>query len=226
MRKIILVLLAVGLLFSLVSGCTNQEKLQESLDYGYKQGKAEGYDIGFTAGLASTPQDINIAYRDGYKAGENVGYDRGYEAGYAEGEDKGYERGEDLGYERGYENGYQNGFWAGEEEASAAYHTIAEDSYYQGYTEGYADGFEAKSSTVPTNLGFVGGVNSDIYHYPWCVWAQQIYPQNEIWFDSVEDAKAHGYRPCKVCKPPGSVEANYDPWEELEAVERFKELFK
>ncbi len=179
-KRLSLFVALILLLPAILIGC--QGYTQEELDATFQQ----GYDTGFDAGLASTPQDINAAYRDGYN--------EGYEIGYVEGEDK--------GYESGYEIGYQNGFWAGEEEASAAYHTIAEDSYYQGYTEGYADGFEAKSSTVPTTLGFVGSVNSDIYHYPWCVWAQQIYPQNEIWFDSVEDAQAHGYRACKVCNPP------------------------
>ena len=49
---------------------------------------------------------------------------------------------------------------------------------------------------------YVGSVNSDIYHYPNCRWAKKIKPENEIWFDSAKDAKIHGYRPCKVCKPP------------------------
>ena len=49
---------------------------------------------------------------------------------------------------------------------------------------------------------YIGSVNSNIYHYPSCEWAKRIYPQNEIWFSSVADAKAHGYRACKVCKPP------------------------
>lgn len=49
---------------------------------------------------------------------------------------------------------------------------------------------------------YVGSINSNIYHYPDCRYAQRIKPENEIWFSSPEDAKAHGYRPCKVCKPP------------------------
>lgn len=50
---------------------------------------------------------------------------------------------------------------------------------------------------------YVGSVNSNIYHYPSCEWAKKIYPENEIWFSSVADAKAHGYRACRVCEPPG-----------------------
>jgi len=65
------------------------------------------------------------------------------------------------------------------------------------------------STSVPTQSSsssatgqFVGSVNSNKYHYPSCPWAQKISPQNEIWFSSSEDARAHGYVPCKVCKPP------------------------
>lgn len=57
---------------------------------------------------------------------------------------------------------------------------------------------------------YVGSVNSNIYHYPSCVWARRINPENEIWFDSVADAKMHGYRPCKVCKPPSNPANNPD----------------
>ena len=52
-------------------------------------------------------------------------------------------------------------------------------------------------------LQFVGSVNSKIYHYPNCGHAKKIKSYNEIWFSSVQDAQNHGYRSCKVCKPPG-----------------------
>lgn len=56
---------------------------------------------------------------------------------------------------------------------------------------------------VPAAEGtFVGSINSDVYHYPTCTYAQRIYPENQIWFSSSEDARANGYRPCKVCRPP------------------------
>jgi hypothetical protein len=48
---------------------------------------------------------------------------------------------------------------------------------------------------------YVGSINSDKYHYPSCRWAKKIKPENEIWFKDKEDARAHGYVPCKVCKP-------------------------
>ncbi|NIO20573.1 MAG: nuclease, partial [Candidatus Aenigmarchaeota archaeon] len=35
-----------------------------------------------------------------------------------------------------------------------------------------------------------------------CYWAKKIKSYNEIWFSSSKDARAHGYRSCKVCRPP------------------------
>lgn len=64
---------------------------------------------------------------------------------------------------------------------------------------------EVKPGPAPIVSGekkFVGSIKSNKYHYPWCKWAKKISPQNEIWFSSSEDARAHGYVPCKVCNPP------------------------
>ncbi len=49
---------------------------------------------------------------------------------------------------------------------------------------------------------FVGSIKSDKYHYPSCSAAKKIKPDNEIWFSSSEDARAHGYVPCGLCHPP------------------------
>lgn len=49
---------------------------------------------------------------------------------------------------------------------------------------------------------FVGSIKSDKYHYPSCSAAKRIKPENEIWFSSSEDARAHGYVPCGICHPP------------------------
>jgi methylphosphotriester-DNA--protein-cysteine methyltransferase len=49
---------------------------------------------------------------------------------------------------------------------------------------------------------FVGSTKSNKYHYPSCRWAEKILPENEIWFSSSEDARAHGYVACGVCHPP------------------------
>ena len=48
---------------------------------------------------------------------------------------------------------------------------------------------------------YVGSIDSDKYHYPSCRFAEKILPENEIWFDSEEDARSQEYVPCGVCKP-------------------------
>ena len=49
---------------------------------------------------------------------------------------------------------------------------------------------------------FWASKNSNKYHYPDCRWAQKIKSSNLIKFKTPEEAKAAGYVPCKVCKPP------------------------
>ncbi len=66
-------------------------------------------------------------------------------------------------------------------------------------------GFWANSPQTPADktIGlYVGSINSNKYHYPNCIWAKEIKPENRIWFNSVAEAKATGYVPCKVCQPP------------------------
>lgn len=59
----------------------------------------------------------------------------------------------------------------------------------------------SSASAVKKSGTYVGSVKSDKYHYPTCRHAKDINLGNEIWFDSVDEAKAKGYVPCKVCKP-------------------------
>lgn len=73
----------------------------------------------------------------------------------------------------------------------------------QRVAEEYGLGLWTVPQPMPAAEGvFVGSVNSDVYHYPTCTYAQRIYPENLISFSSSDDARAHGYRPCKVCRPP------------------------
>jgi competence protein ComEC len=57
-------------------------------------------------------------------------------------------------------------------------------------------------TSEPAAGAFVGSVKSEKYHYPSCRYAESIVPENQIWFDSVQDAKNQGYSPCGVCRPP------------------------
>jgi hypothetical protein len=52
---------------------------------------------------------------------------------------------------------------------------------------------------------FVGSVNSNVYHYPWCFEAKKILAKNLVIFPTVADACAAGYRPCEECKPPACL---------------------
>lgn len=47
----------------------------------------------------------------------------------------------------------------------------------------------------------VGSKNSDIYHLPDCPFAQRISESNRITFDSADEARWSGYRPCSTCNP-------------------------
>jgi micrococcal nuclease len=75
---------------------------------------------------------------------------------------------------------------------------------YSGFNAGGSYYGSAGSSSVGSagTGSFVGSARSDKYHYPSCEWAQKISPSNEVWFSSPQDARASGYVPCKVCRPP------------------------
>lgn len=48
---------------------------------------------------------------------------------------------------------------------------------------------------------FMGSITSKKYHRLDCRYALKIKPENCIYFQSVEDAEAQSYLPCKVCNP-------------------------
>lgn len=64
-----------------------------------------------------------------------------------------------------------------------------------------SDSKEEVISDKKTEGKFVGSTESDKYHYPTCRWAEKILKENEIWFNTVEEAKNVGYKPCGVCNP-------------------------
>jgi hypothetical protein len=65
----------------------------------------------------------------------------------------------------------------------------------------------ALPTTPPANLQsytgpFVGSINSNVYHYPWCFDAKNILPKNLVIFATLADACAAGYRPSENCNTP------------------------
>jgi len=58
-----------------------------------------------------------------------------------------------------------------------------------------------ETTTQPTTQGnFVGSVNSDKYHYPWCPGALRIKDENKRWFATRQEAEKTGYTPAQNCK--------------------------
>ncbi|MGO8763259.1 MAG: Ada metal-binding domain-containing protein [Desulfobaccales bacterium] len=64
--------------------------------------------------------------------------------------------------------------------------------------------FLATSVGLALDYKYVGSKNSNKYHCPTCRSAQKIRPDNLVTFKSAQEAKAAGYVPCKVCKPPAT----------------------
>lgn len=60
---------------------------------------------------------------------------------------------------------------------------------------------ENEASERKTTGKYVGSIDSDKFHYPTCRWAEKILKENEIWFDTIDEAKLQGYDACGVCKP-------------------------
>lgn len=58
-----------------------------------------------------------------------------------------------------------------------------------------------EKSDIKKEGKYVGSIDSDKFHNPNCRWAKKIKQENEIWFDTIEEAKKQGYKPCGVCKP-------------------------
>jgi endonuclease YncB( thermonuclease family) len=60
---------------------------------------------------------------------------------------------------------------------------------------------EGKNKTSIWKNSLHRNINSKIFHYPWCPYAQQMSEKNKVYFSSREEAVNSGYRPCEVCKP-------------------------
>ena len=88
---------------------------------------------------------------------------------------------------------YVNDFTAIQEQAQKA-----QVGVWEGYTSGKTE-TESKP-TVKTSGKFVGSILSDKYHTPNCRFAKKIEKENEIWFDTTDEATKAGYAACGVCQ--------------------------
>jgi len=87
--------------------------------------------------------------------------------------------------------------------SSPATSSVASNTASSSSSSGSSSSKSSSSSSESASGYFVGSVNSDVYHYSSCASAKRIKSANLISFNSVQDAKNAGYRPCKVCNPPG-----------------------
>lgn len=55
---------------------------------------------------------------------------------------------------------------------------------------------------LPESEGYVGSINSDKYHLKYCKHVASIAEHNLIEFETVDEAEAAGYVPCKTCLAP------------------------
>ena len=60
-----------------------------------------------------------------------------------------------------------------------------------------------QSSSAVGNVGgsYLANLDTKVYHYPSCTWAQKILPENRRWFSSPNEARSEEYRPCEKCNP-------------------------
>jgi len=56
--------------------------------------------------------------------------------------------------------------------------------------------------SVSQTIQLVGDSATHVYHLQSCRYVPKISPSHLVYFNSAAEAKAAGYRPCKVCNPP------------------------
>lgn len=115
-----------------------------------------------------TEDQKELAYQDGYSAGEAEGEKTGYSKGYSAGETAGYTKGRAEGEAAGYESGYSAGKTDGYAEGEAAGQTAGYQSgYAAGKTDGTAEGYAAgKADEQDATDGVIDGSISGDYENP------------------------------------------------------------
>lgn len=60
---------------------------------------------------------------------------------------------------------------------------------------------EGQGATNGAQQGaYVASKTGSVYHLPWCSGAKRIKEENKVWFATVQEAEAAGYRPASNCK--------------------------
>ena len=182
MKKLIALLLAIVMLFSLV-GCS-AGYTEEDLTAAKEEAYEDGYNDAQNAHECEySEMDVEDAYHEGYADAESEheceydwddideARDEGYDEGYNEGHDDGYYGGYDTGYADGYSDGYADG----------------EDS---GYT---ASSYSTDYSSSYTTMVYIPRTGSKYHSNSACSGMKN--PSHV----SLDDAIAWGYTACKNC---------------------------
>jgi methylphosphotriester-DNA--protein-cysteine methyltransferase len=48
---------------------------------------------------------------------------------------------------------------------------------------------------------FIGNLVLGIFHLEDCHWVDTISVKNRVGFNTAADARAHGFKPCRICSP-------------------------
>jgi len=62
-------------------------------------------------------------------------------------------------------------------------------------------GISGKQKSGSGAYRYVGNKNSKVFHHSNCRYVEKIDEGNKVFFNTREEAKEQGYRPCKICKP-------------------------
>ena len=61
-------------------------------------------------------------------------------------------------------------------------------------------GSTTKESSVPTDGPVIGKKSGKKYYFPWCGTVKRIKPENQIHFNSIQEARKSGFLPGGNCK--------------------------
>lgn len=153
------------------------------------------YEDGYSEGRSVQESSDASLYADGYAAGlaDQEKKDAGlYDAAHADGYQSGYAAGKDEGYNAGYHKGY----WEGYADAGERSDPGTGDSHGSRSVGGQSDGGPREDPVADT---YIGNKTSKKFHLPTCSYLPD--KDNQVTFDSRDEAIAAGYKPCGHCNP-------------------------
>lgn len=71
-------------------------------------------------------------------------------------------------------------------------------------------GVAGQTPVAISERNFVASVNSDKFHRPTCDYAENISPENRVYYATAQEAEDAGKTPCSVCRPGDAQESRTD----------------